>query len=138
MCEEVARRARKHRKAGRTINFGLGYSKNEFGGGFYRSRTIDEPTNVTMELYKICLELLNEHYDGKNVRKIMISLGNIVDDSEFQLNLFDLDGWKKRELGYAVDGIRKRFGPASLLRAVSYTKAGTARERAKLVGGHKG
>lgn len=137
MCEEVARRARLQRKAGRTISFGLGYSKDEFGGGFYRSRTIDEPTNVTMDLYRVCLELLGEHYDGKTVRKIIISLGNIVEDKEYQLNLFDLNGWKKRELGYVVDRIRGRYGPGSLLRAVSYTNAGTARERAKLVGGHK-
>lgn len=138
MCEEVARRARNHRKAGRTISFGLGYSKDEFGGGFYRSRSIDQPTNVTMEIYKVCLELLEEHYDGKTVRQIMISLGNIVEDKEYQLNLFDLNGWKKRELGYVVDRIRGRYGPGALLRAVSYTNAGTARERAKLVGGHKG
>lgn len=137
MCEEVARRARTGRKAGRTISFGLGYSKDEFGGGFYRSRTIDTPTNVTMDLYRVCLELFREHYDGKTVRQIMISLGNVVDDKDFQLNLFDLDGWKKRELGYTVDDIRKRFGPGSLLRAVSYTNAGTAKHRAKLVGGHK-
>lgn len=138
MCEEVARRARNHRKAGRTISFGLGYSKDEFGGGFYRSRSIDQPTNITMEIYKVCLELLEEHYDGKTVRQIMISLGNIVEDKEYQLNLFDLNGWKKRELGYVVDRIRGRYGPGALLRAVSYTNAGTARERAKLVGGHKG
>lgn len=137
MCEEVARRARLRRKAGRTISFGLGYSKDEFGGGFYRSRSIDQPTNVTMEIYEVCLELLEEHYDGKTVRQIMISLGNIVDDKEFQLNLFDPNGWKKRELGYVVDRIRGKYGPGSLLRAVSYTGAGTARERAKLVGGHK-
>ncbi len=137
MCEEVARRARLGRKGGRTISFGVGYSKDEFGGGFYRSRTIDEPTNVTMELYRVCLELFEEHYEGKTVRKIMISLGNIVDDNEYQLNLFDLNGWKKRELGYVVDRIRGRYGPGALLRAVSYTNAGTARERAKLVGGHK-
>lgn len=137
MCEEVARRARNYRKAGRTISFGLGYSKDEFGGGFYRSRTIAEPTNVTMELYQVCLELFEEHYEGKTVRQIMISLGNIVEDKEYQLNLFDVHGWKKRELGYVVDRIRGRYGPASLLRAVSYTSAGTAKQRAKLVGGHK-
>jgi DNA polymerase V len=137
MCEEVARRARNQRKAGRTISFGLGYSKDEFGGGFYRSRTIEQPTNVTMELYEVCLELFEEHYDGKTVRQIMISLGKIVDDEEFQLNLFDVNGWKKRELGYVVDRIRGRYGPASLLRAVSYTSAGTAKHRAGLVGGHK-
>ncbi|MBN6888329.1 DNA polymerase V [Cytobacillus horneckiae] len=137
MCEEVARRTRNHRKAARTINFGLGYSKDEFGGGFYRSRTIEEPTNVTMEIYRTCLSLFKEHYTGKTVRQISISLSNIVDDYELQLSLFDANGWKRRKLGYIVDGIRSRFGSASLLRAVSYTNAGTARHRATLVGGHK-
>ncbi|UQD52641.1 UV damage repair protein UvrX [Bacillus methanolicus] len=137
MCEEVARRARSHKKAGRTISFGLGYSQDEFGGGFYRSRTVEQPTNVTMDLYRVCLDLFNEFYEGKTVRKISISLGNIVDDNQMQLSLFDLNGWKKHELGYAVDRIRSRFGSGALLRAVSYTEAGTARHRATLVGGHK-
>ncbi|KKK33277.1 UV damage repair protein UvrX [Mesobacillus campisalis] len=138
ICEEVARRARTHKKAGRTISFGLGYSQDEFGGGFHRSRTIDRPTNVTMELYRVCLELFSENYAGKTVRSISISLGNLIQDSQFQLDLFDKDGWRKHEIGYTMDRIRSRFGSASLLRAVSYTPAGTARHRAKLVGGHKG
>lgn len=138
MCEEVARRARRHRKAGRTISFSLGYSQDEFGGGFNRSRTIAEPTNITMDLYRVCLELFHEHYQGKTVRQIGLSLGNLSEDNELQLNLFDLNRSKKRDLGYVVDGIRHRFGSDALLRAVSYTKAGTAKHRAKLVGGHKG
>ncbi|MDR6998638.1 DNA polymerase thumb domain-containing protein [Neobacillus niacini] len=137
MCEEVARRTRTHRKAGRTISLGIGYSQDEFGGGFYRSRTIAQPTNVTMELYRVCLELFHEHYNGKTVRQISLSLGNIVDDKELQLDLFDMDAYKKRDLGYVVDSIRSRFGAGSLLRAVSYTAAGTAKHRATLVGGHK-
>src|SRR5690606_3406084 len=128
MCEEVARRARIHRKAGRTVHFGLGYSRDEFGGGFYRSKTLDQPTNITMDIYETCLELFEKFYDGRTVRQISVSLSNIVDDHVLQLDLFEPDRWKKRELGYTVDRIRRKFGPASLLRAVSYTPAGTARE----------
>ncbi len=138
MCEEVARRARNHRKAGRTISFGVGYSQDEYGGGFHRSRTIERPTNITMEIYRVCLELFAENYAGRTVRSISISLGNLANDSQVQLELFDADGWRRHALGYAMDRIRSRFGPASLLRAVSYTPAGTARHRAKLVGGHRG
>lgn len=138
MCEEVGRRARTHRKAGRTVSFGVSYSQDEFGGGFYRSRSIDVPTNVTMDLYEVCLQLFHEHYEGKTVRKVTIALSNISDDCDYQLNIFEPNGWKKRELGYVVDRIRNRYGHASLLRAVSYTQAGTAKHRAKLVGGHKG
>lgn len=137
MCEEVARRARTHRKAGRTVNLGIGYSQDEFGGGFHRSSTIRQPTNVTMDLYRICLEIFHEHYNGKTVRQISLSLGNIVDDCELQLDLFDMDAYKRRELGYVVDSVRRRFGAGSLLRAVSYTAGGTAKHRATLVGGHK-
>jgi DNA polymerase V len=137
MCEEVARRARTHRKAGRTISFGVGYSQDEFGGGFYRSRTIGQPTNVTMDIYRVCLELFHEHYTGKTVRQISMAIGNLEEDNQLQLNLFDFKADKRRELGYVVDSIRRRYGSGSLLRAVSYTTAGTAKHRSKLVGGHK-
>ncbi|MFZ3588515.1 DNA polymerase IV [Bacillus sp. DJP31] len=137
MCEEVGRRARQHGKAGRTVSLGIGYSKDEFGGGFSRSRTIDEPTNITLDLYKVCLELFDENYAGKTVRRIDISLSNIVEDSEMQLNLFYSNKPKQRVLGYTMDAIRAKYGSNAILRAVSYTNAGTARHRSKLVGGHK-
>lgn len=138
MCEEVARRARSNGKAGRTVSFGIGYSQDEFGGGFHRSRTIEKPTNITMELYRVCLELFSENYTGKTVRSIAISLGNLTPDTQFQLDLFDPDGWRRHKLGYTMDQIRARYGSTALLRAVSYTAAGTAIHRARLVGGHKG
>ncbi|MFP3360636.1 UV damage repair protein UvrX, partial [Planococcus sp. SIMBA_143] len=71
------------------------------------------------------------------VRKINITLSNIVEDGAMQVSLFEPDRWEKRELGYVVDRIRNRYGSGALLRAVSYTEAGTARHRARLVGGHK-
>ncbi|WP_050615652.1 Y-family DNA polymerase [Bacillus testis] len=137
ICEEVARRARSSRKAGRTITLGVGYSKDEFGGGFMRSRSIEAPTNITMELYKVCLDLFHEHYQGKTVRKLSVSLSNITEDECMQLTLFEPSKPAQRELGYTVDRIRGRFGSKSLLRAISYTAAGTAVYRSKLVGGHK-
>ena len=137
MCEEVARRARRARKAGRTISFGLGYSKDEGGGGFHRSKSIDQPSNITMELYEVCLELLQTFYRGETVRKISIALSNVCEDTETQLTLFSLDHPKKRKIGYVMDDIRQKYGSNSLLRAVSYTKGGTALYRSRLLGGHK-
>ncbi|MGG1689270.1 UV damage repair protein UvrX [Heyndrickxia ginsengihumi] len=137
MCEEVARRARKSRKAGRTISLGISYSESEYGGGFYRSHTIDEPTNITMVIYEECLKLFRQHYSGKSVRQISISLSKVTDDANLQLSLFEPRRDKQRDLGYVVDKIRDRFGSAAILRAVSYTEAGMALKRSKLVGGHK-
>ncbi|MCA0982841.1 UV damage repair protein UvrX [Halobacillus yeomjeoni] len=136
MCEEVARRARKKGHAGRTISLGIGYSKAEAGGGFHRSITIDHPTSITMDIYHACLTLFDRFYNGGTVRKISISLGNITEDSDIQLDLFDTERDKKRDLGYVMDEIRDRYGQDMLLRAVSWTEAGTARHRSRLVGGH--
>lgn len=137
MCEEVARRARSAKKAGRTVSLGIGYSKEEWGGGFYRSKTIEEPTNITMEIYEVCLELFHTFYEGKTVRKITITLSNVCEDSETQLSIFTLEHPKKRKLGYVMDDIRRKYGSTALLRAVSYTNGGTALHRSTLLGGHK-
>jgi DNA polymerase V len=137
MCEEVARRARRAGKAGRTVSLGIGRSKDEGGGGFYRSKTIEQPTNITMDLYGVCLDLFECFFSGETVRKISISLSNVCPDTETQLSLFALDQPKKRKLGYVMDEIRRKHGSTSLLRAVSYTKGGTARHRSTLLGGHK-
>ena len=137
ICEEVARRARTSGKAGRTVSLGIGYSEHEMERGFQRSRSISEPTNITMDIYQVCLELFRTHYRGQAVRQISVSLSGISEDGMFQLSLFETRRLRDKDLGYAVDAIRQKHGPASLLRAVSFTKAGTAVKRAELVGGHK-
>ncbi len=137
MCEEVGRRARKARKAGRTISLGMGYSKQQDDGGFHRSMSIDEPTNLTMDLYRTCLQLMKKHYRGEVVRQITITLSNVFDDTAQQLSLFDQNKPRQKDLSYVMDAIRDKHGSTALLRAVSYTKAGTARYRSTLLGGHK-
>lgn len=137
MCEDVARRAREAGRVARTIHLGVGYSKTSFGGGFSRSRSIDEPTNETMAIYRVCQELFYENYTNKPVRNLNISITNMEDESSMQLSLFDTQRWEKRRLGAAMDSIRSKYGSTSILRAVSYTDAGTAVQRDSLLGGHK-
>lgn len=136
MCEEVGRRARDHYQAGKTIHLGIGYSKDEGGGGFHRSMTIEKATNITMDIYQVCMHLFHRFYANRTVRKISISLANIQEDVSIQLNLFSGNRVQDRRLGYVMDGIRKKYGETSLLRAVSHTEAGTSLHRSELVGGH--
>ena len=136
ICEEVARHARKHKKAGRTVSLGIGYSKDEFGGGFHRAKTLQNATNITMDIYKTCLTLFDTFYTNKTVRQISVTLSNIEEDDNMQLDLFQQDREKQRILGYVMDSIRDKYGPKALLRGVSYTNAGTALHRSNLVGGH--
>lgn len=137
MAEDVGMRARSARQAGRTVSLSVGYSKNAFGGGFQRSRTIDEATNDTLKLFAVIKELLEEFYDGRPARRLAVTLTGLEEETSMQLSLFEQRKWQTRRLGEAMDKMRKRYGPAAVLRAVSYTEAGTARERANLIGGHK-
>ncbi|WP_186576449.1 Y-family DNA polymerase [Aquibacillus kalidii] len=136
LAEEVCRRARTAGQAGRTIHLGIGYSQ-ETGGGFSRSRSVDLPTNITMDIYNICIQLFQEFYDGKSkIRRVFVTLDHLYDDEETQLDLFE-DRTKRKDIGYVMDAVRARYGPTALLRATSFTNSGVTLERSKKIGGHK-
>ncbi|MDS9471147.1 DNA polymerase thumb domain-containing protein [Sporosarcina pasteurii] len=136
MCEDVAMRARKAKKVGYTVHLSADYSKNAFGGGFSRSRSIAEATNDTMKIYQVCADLLEKFHDGRPIRRLAISLTKLEDEHVMQLSLFDEHKWRNRKLGETMDSLRSKYGSNAILRAVSYTEAGTAVERSKLIGGH--
>ncbi|CDQ40326.1 MULTISPECIES: DNA polymerase IV [Virgibacillus] len=135
LCEEVCRRARTANMAGRTIHLGIGYSKAT-GGGFSRSRSIPLPTNVTMDVYHVCMDLFLNFYDGiSSIRRAYVTLDHLYEKQDTQLDLFE-DRAKKTDIGYTMDSIRAKHGTTSILRAVSYTDAGITLERSKKIGGH--
>ncbi len=134
-CEELGMRIRMKRKMGKTIHLSIGYSKDVGGGGFTRQLTLDEPTNLTHEIYEACERLFDRNYDGRPIRKIAISIGKLCDDRPIQLGLFD-DRSRQQRLAYAMDEIRNKFGKASILWGVSYLDKATSRRRSKLIGGH--
>ncbi|GFM13567.1 UV-damage repair protein UvrX [Bacillus sp. FW1] len=74
--------------------------------------------------------LFNKFYSDKTVRSISVTLSNIEEDVNQQLSLFEADNEKRRKLGFVMDGIRSKYGSKAILRAVSYTPAGTALYRA--------
>ncbi len=137
MCEDIAMRTRQARRAGRTIHLGVGYSKTAFGGGFSRSQSLEEATNETLRIYKVCQAIFNEHFQHKPIRQISISIGNLEEESSMQLSLFEARKWETRRLGAAMDQIRNKYGYSAIYRAVSGTEAGTAIARTRLIGGHQ-
>ncbi|MGE7753324.1 DNA polymerase thumb domain-containing protein [Lysinibacillus fusiformis] len=136
MCEDVMKRARDAGFVGRTISLGLSYSRNAMTKGFHRSRTIDTPTNETLVMYKTCIELLDEHFAGEPARQLLVRISNLEREHSIQLDLFDERKPQRQLIGPTMDAIRNRFGATALLRAVSFTGAGTAIKRDRLVGGH--
>lgn len=136
MCEDVMKRTRDAGYVGRTISMGLSYSHNAMTKGFHRSKTIAVPTSETLVMYKICLELLDKHFAGEPARQLSVRISNLEREHSIQLDLFDDRKPQRQIIGPTMDAIRNRFGATSILRAVSFTKAGTAINRDRLVGGH--
>ncbi|WP_374966381.1 UV damage repair protein UvrX [Lysinibacillus sp. RS5] len=136
MCEDVMRRTREAGDVGRTISLGLSYSRNAMTKGFHRSRTMEVPTNETLVMYKVCLELLDEHFAGEPARQLSVRVTNLEPECSIQLDLFDERKEQRQVIGHVMDAIRRKYGAVALLRAVSYTQAGTAITRTRLVGGH--
>ena len=75
-------------------------------------------------------------YYKLSTRQISVSNSKLEDDYSMQHTLFGANMWRNRKLGSAIDAVRSKYGSTALLR-VSYTDAGTARHRDKLIGGHK-
>ncbi|WP_342471657.1 UV damage repair protein UvrX [Metasolibacillus sp. FSL H7-0170] len=136
MCEDVMMRMRQAGFVGRTISLGVSYSRRVQEKGFYRSKTLKEPTCETMDMYNTCVELLDEYFAGEPARQLAVRISNLEKTQSIQLDLFDERKAQRQVLAHTIDEIRERFGPSSILRAVSYTKSGTAIERNNKVGGH--
>lgn len=135
LCEEVCRRARRHHLLGQTVSVGCRGADFDFPTGFYRQMKMPEATNQTMDLFHHAWNLFIRFWDGQPIRSIGVSLGGFTSDDAIQLHLFD-DREKKWKLGYVMDEIRQRFGPTSIVRAISLTPSGQAYERAQKIGGH--
>lgn len=136
MCEDIAKRLRDQNFAASTISLGLSYSKKTIEKGFHRSKSLQIATNDTMEIYAICCQLFDRYYAAYPTRKLVIHVSNITQKTSVQLDLFDNHQLKRHTLAKTVDQLRNRLGPNAILRAVSYTEAGTARKRSELIGGH--
>ncbi|PFV02939.1 DNA repair protein [Bacillus cereus] len=136
--EEVCYRLRRQNKLAQTVHFSVGYSKT-YNGGIRKTHTLSRPTNLTMDIYKICTYFLHQQYTGEPIRSINISLTNLIQKGEEQISLFDNITQREQEvkLTKVMDEIRTRFGKNSILRGVSYTHSATARYRNTLIGGHR-
>ncbi|WP_082232575.1 DNA polymerase IV [Halobacillus massiliensis] len=135
LCEEACRRARRDSRAGRTVHLSVAYA-SEYGGGFSRSMSIDQPTNITMDMYQICMRLFRTFYDGESqIRRTSVTLTNLEEDIATQLTLFD-DRPKQKDIGKVMDEIRDKYGSMAILRASSFTESGITPDRSKKIGGH--
>ena len=83
-------------------------------------RSLDDPTDITNDIYAIAKALLREMWSGEDpLRLIGVSLSDVSKGEESQLSLFGTGtagNEKQRQLDAAVDTIRSKYGKGKILR----------------------
>jgi DNA polymerase-4 len=124
LTEQVARRLRHYRLVGQTVQLKLRFADFQT---ITRRKTLEEPTNITEEIWQAAAELLTRRVENtpsgarhQAVRLLGVGMTGLENESSRQGNLFD-DGRrvKQQKLDQVTDKIRDRFGASSLRRAAN-------------------
>lgn len=138
MVDVLVKRLRMGNKQTGLIGFGIGYSR-DVGGGFYHSVKLDNFVSDKMDILNICNYIFDNYYgDNMPIRRISISLGNLCDNSSYQISIFsDFNDEKlNKKLNDTIDIINRKYGANAVLNASSLLDDSTIRDRNRKIGGH--
>ncbi|MGD9678762.1 MAG: DNA polymerase IV [Vulcanibacillus sp.] len=136
ISEEVCRRVRAMGKKGRTIHLTVRGADFKYPTGFSRQKTLFSASDYTMDIYNEAIEIFNEFWDLKPIRSIGISLTQLENSDEVQLEFFS-NIIKKKQLSKVVDEIRESYGKTAIFRASSLLPRGLLFDRSSKIGGHE-
>lgn len=99
--------------------------------------TLNNATNITIEIHRCACQLFDELWDGKPIRHLGIHTSRIRDHMDMrQIDMFDDTDYEKLEKAdAAVDKIRKRYGNDAVRRAsfigsnIDHMSGGISREK---------
>lgn len=135
LSELVCRRCREQGVMGWVVSVGCQGADFSRPTGFYRQMKLADPTNLAEDVYAAAMILFKQYWNELPVRKVGVTLGELVSDEEYQLVLFG-DRERKMQLARSMDEIKLKYGDSSIMRAISLTDAGQARDRSRKIGGH--
>lgn len=116
LADNVARRARRYRLFGNTVQLKLRYSDFRT---ISRSKRLTNPSNVTNEIYDVAAEVVTKALQGRDfrIRLIGVGLSQLNRAAQRQLMLFDEEQHQaQQKIDTATDKIRDKFGHGSLKR----------------------
>ena len=89
-----------------------------------------------MDIYPSLRELFKTHWDGRAIRRLGVTLSQLVDADRIQLSFFK-NKEREMKLGRVMDDIRQRYGPTGIFRLSSLTSGGQFLECSTRIGGHE-
>ncbi|WP_128894847.1 DNA polymerase IV [Longirhabdus pacifica] len=135
LSEEVCRRSRVKQRMGSTVSVGCRGASFDFPTGFYRQQKLPYPTNDGKEVFAAAWQLFKHHWDREPVRSVGLTLSQLQDDQQYQLDLFR-DMEKQKKLNHVMDAIKQKYGATAILHCSSLQESGQAIARSQKIGGH--
>jgi DNA polymerase-4 len=122
LCEEVAGRLKADCIAGTTVTLKLKTADFRI---VTRRRSLAHPTQLADTIWRTASALLESEADGMPYRLIGVGLSGLgPDDDADPPDLADPDGQRRKAVERAVDGLRARFGHASIVRGRGFDSGG--------------
>ncbi|MFP3895416.1 MAG: DNA polymerase IV [Anaerolineales bacterium] len=118
MSEKVAARLRRDGLVTQTIWIKVRYA--DFTT-FTRQLTLEHPTDRADVIDEVSRQLLDENWQRtRPLRLLGVGVSSLVEESGYQLRLFDRSDQRRVRLNRALDDIRNKFGPDAIGRASLY------------------
>lgn len=116
IADRVGRRLRKSNKYAYVIVLVL---KDKYFVRKSRQKKLDNPTNVTEDIYNTTVDILNSIDDMEPVRLIGIQLTNLVDTCDRQVSLFEnIQNYENNgTLDKTIDELKNKYGTSILNKA---------------------
>lgn len=137
MSDDLLFRLRKEGKLARKVGIYIGYSK-EIQGGFSTKKQLINYTDDNDDIYNALIVLFNENIKDYPIRRISLSLDDLITSSYYQPNIFsDIEEQeKKRALNNTLDAIKEKYGMNAVLRGNGLLENSTIIDRHNKIGGH--
>ena len=138
MNDDLSMRLREHNKTTRRLGVAVGYTVSEGGGGFAHQVTLDYPTDDTDKIYEDILKIFEKYVGNRKIRRLYITYSQLESNEYEQLNLFEIGhiDETKKEMVKTIDGLKRKYGKDTILRASALLEESTAKERHNQIGGH--
>lgn len=131
----VCQRSREKHYQGNVVRVGCQGADFDRPTGFSRETRINPATNITRELFAAAKKLFQKNWNGLPVRKVFVSLGDLILDDFFQLTLFN-DRLKLLKLENTIDSIKAKHGETSIHYAASLMQTSQLKFLSQKIGGH--
>lgn len=107
LTENLTTRLRDNKCKAHTITLQIKLNNFETSS---HSKTFSIATNSTKEIYNVSKDLLVKNWNGLPIRLLGVTLSNLIEDTDIQLDFFSEKTNKELQVNNSIDNLLKKYG----------------------------